>query len=94
MQALKEATAHAAEKADLMLAPLGEKRGQVLSIDEVSDRFIGYPEAGFKQARVMAMSADSTAPIAEEDSFAQGHIEVEASVKAVFTIGNDTKVIE
>ncbi len=87
-QALKEATTHAAEKADLMLAPLGEKRGQVLSIDEVSDRFIGYPETGFRQAKVMSMAADS-APVAEEDSFAQGHIEVEGSVKVVFAIGND-----
>ncbi len=89
MKALKEATAHAAEKADLMLEPLGEKRGTVLSIDEVTDRYISYPEAGFRQAKVMSMAADSAPPVAEEDSFAQGHIEVEASVKAVFTIGND-----
>lgn len=85
MQALKQATANAGQKADLMLEALKEKRGQTLTVDEVSDNYIGYPYGGFKQARVMAL-ADSAAPVAEEDSFAAGHITVEASVRAVFSI--------
>lgn len=87
MQALKQATANAAQKADLMLGSLNEKRGEALNIEEISDNYIPYPHAGFKQARVMAMDA-SAAPVAEEESFAKGHIEVEASVRVAFAIAN------
>ena len=90
MQALKEATAQAAQKADLMLSSLGEKRSSTISIEEVTNNY-GYQEAGFKRAGMMMAMAD--APVAEEDAFAQGHIEVEASVRAVFMIGAD-KVVE
>ncbi len=89
VQALQQATANAAQKADLMLSAVKQKRGAVISIEEVSDRFIGYPEAGFKRAQTMAVMADA-APIAEPDSFAQGHIEVEGSVRVVFQITEDT----
>lgn len=89
MQALKQATAQAAQKADLMLSALGEKRGATISVEEVTNNY-GFQEAGFKRAGMMMAMADAApAPVAEEDAFAQGHIEVEASVKAVFTIDNE-----
>lgn len=89
MQALKEATAQAAQKADLMLSSLGEKRGVAINIEEQYNNY-AYQEGGFKRAgMLMAMADAAPAPVAEEDAFAQGHIEVEASVRAVFTIDNE-----
>lgn len=83
-QALKNAMVNAMEKTDLILAPLENKRGELITVDELSNDFINYPRPNYKSVRVMAMAADAS--VAEEDAFAQGQIEVEASIRAVFSI--------
>ncbi|MDA0772504.1 MAG: SIMPL domain-containing protein [Cyanobacteria bacterium] len=85
-QALKNAMVNAMEKTDLILSPLVSKRGELITVDELSNDFINYPRPNYKSVRMMAMAAD--APMAEEDAFAQGQIEVEASIRTVFAIAD------
>ncbi|MBT6842396.1 MAG: SIMPL domain-containing protein [Candidatus Melainabacteria bacterium] len=85
-RALKKAMRDAIEKTDLILSTLDAKRGDLVRADELSNNYIGYPQrSNFKTARLMSMSAEA---VAEDDSYAQGQIEVEASVKTVFAIIN------
>lgn len=85
-RALKQAMHDAIDKTDLILSTLNAKRGDLIKADELSNNYIGYPQNNnFKTARLMSMSAEA---VAEDDSYAQGQIEVESSIKTIFAIIN------
>ncbi len=80
LKALEEAVFKAKNKADRMLKNLNESTGKVLEIEELSDTNIIYP-------RMEKMAMAASIPVADNNAYASGEIEVEASVRAVFSIG-------
>lgn len=82
--ALKDAMVNALAKADLILEPTKSKRGNLIEANELSNNLVGISHRGLASTRMLAMAAAD--PIAEQDSYAQGQIEIESSVRAVFEI--------
>ena len=82
--ALKDAMVNAIDKTDLILSASSSKRGKLVEVNELSNNLIGFPRAGRAHPRMLSLaSADA---VAEKDSYAQGQIEIESSVRVLFEI--------
>ena len=77
--ALRQAIEAAQAKADVMASALGVTRGPALSAQEQSFNFV-RPQPQFARQGMMEQMADAVQP----DAFAEGEIEVRATVQIVF----------
>ena len=77
--ALRQAVEAAQAKADVMASTLGVTRGPALSAQEQSFNFV-RPQPQFARQGMMEQMADAVQP----DAFAEGEIEVRATVQIVF----------
>jgi uncharacterized protein YggE len=80
--ALFAAMSKAKTKATLMLEPLGESLGKVVSVTENSSSNTPFLKNYSRMSMVMAESS----PMPEPDSYSQGDIEVSSSVSVIFEV--------